>query len=348
MWLCAWITLLSFKYSSLLITIVTKLKHRSQPAGNFININTRRWYTITPQTYQIHPSNLKLRQVLNSKSERTSETLRYSSKLFKDIDISKKISIHVPKHFRPESENDFGHYLAGLIDGDGHFSKALQLVIVFNELDASLAYFIKEKLEYGNIYKIKNKKAILLVISNRMGLLKVINLINGKIRSENKLNQINNNILINPYFSSIKNFCLNSNADLKNYWLSGFSDADASFQIKVLNRQDRKRKEVRLNFQIDQKKEDLLKLIKFFFGGNIGYRSSQNTYYYGSTSFISAKKVISYFDHYNLLSSKHINYLKWRKAYTIIQDKDHLNEVGLNKIIKIKLSMNKNKSDNLE
>jgi LAGLIDADG endonuclease len=68
--------------------------------------------------------------------------------------------------------------------------------------------------------------------------------------------------------------------------------------------------EVRLNFQIDQKKDNLLLLIKEFLGGNIGYRKSQDTYYYGSTSFGSAKNVINYFDNFHLLSSKHINYLK--------------------------------------
>jgi hypothetical protein len=68
--------------------------------------------------------------------------------------------------------------------------------------------------------------------------------------------------------------------------------------------------EVRLNFQIDQKKENVLLLIKDFLGGNIGYRKNQDTYYYGSTSFGSARKVIKYFDYFHLLSSKHINYLK--------------------------------------
>ena len=113
----------------------------------------------------------------------------------------------------------------------------------------------------------------------------------------------------------------------------------ASFQIKVLNRSNKV--EVRLNFQIDQKKNSVLLLIKEFFGGNIGYRKSQDTYYYGSTSYGSAKKVINYFDHFYLLSSKHINYLKWRKAYLIIQNKDHLNQDGISKIIKLKSTMNR-------
>jgi hypothetical protein len=87
------------------------------------------------------------------------------------------------------------------------------------------------------------------------------------------------------------------------------SHNDASFQIKLIVKNNNKT-EVRLNFQIDQKQNELLILIKNFLGGNIGYRKTQNTYYYGSTSFGSAKKVINYFDKFHLLSSKHVNYLK--------------------------------------
>lgn len=254
----------------------------------------------------------------------------------------KSISIHVPKHLKPINEDQFGHYLAGLIDGDGHFSNKQQLVIVFHSLDASLAYYIKDQIGFGKVKKVKDKNAFLLVVSNKKGLEKVISLINGKIRTENKFNQIINNILNqNNYIEFRKkiNFQCNSNTDLKNHWLAGFSDADASFQIKVLNR--KKRVEVRLNFQIDQKKDSILLLIKNFLGGNIYYRKNQDTYYYGSTSYGSAKNVINYFDHFHLLSSKHINYLKWRKAYLILQNQDHLNKEGIEKIIKLKNTMNR-------
>ena len=78
---------------------------------------------------------------------------------------------------------------------------------------------------------------------------------------------------------------------------------------------------------------------------NIGYRNSQDTYYYGSTSFGSAVKVINYFDQYPLLSSKHLNYLKWRKAYILIQNKEHLTESGLEQITKLKKTMNRGNLD---
>lgn len=255
----------------------------------------------------------------------------------------KLISRHVPLSNKDLNDEQFGQYLAGLIDGDGHFSNKQQLVIVFHSSDVHLAYYIKKRLGIGTVKKIKNKNAYLFIISSKDGIIKILSLINGKIRTENKFFQITYNILNNSKFIEFnKNgFCLklNTSEDLENHWLAGFSDADASFQIKFLDRGTRT--EVRLNFQIDQKKKNLLLLIKQFLGGNIGYRKSQDTYYYGSTSFGSAKNVINYFDKYSLLSSKRKSFLHWRKVYLLIQDKKHLTIKGIAKISKIKSIINK-------
>jgi hypothetical protein len=276
----------------LLNDIVKKLKQRSKLAGS-INIY------------------LKLR------SNVTSETL--CNGIVVNTENVKPISIHVPKHLKPLNDEQLGHYLAGLIDGDGHFSKIPQLVLVFSSPDAFLAYYLKEKLVYANVKKVKNKNAYLLVVSKKEGLLKVINLINGKIRLEHRFNQIINNIINNDKYKDINiNFSLNTSDNFSNHWLSGFTDADGSFQIKVVNRITKIRPEIRLNFQIassprrgeDQKKDLILKRIKTFLGGNIGYRKSQDTYYYGSTSFGSAKNVIKYFDEYHLQSRKYLSYLR--------------------------------------
>lgn len=270
----------------------------------------------------------------------TSETLRNETLL--NTENVKSISIHVPSHLKPNNDTQLGHYLAGLIDGNGHFSSQQQLVITFNASDSSLAYYMKKRIAYGSVHKVKRKNAVILVVAAIKGMEKVISLINGKLRNNDKLDQIKNNILNHTNFrnfSNIINIGLNNSNDLSNLWLAGFSDADASFQIKLICRNSRT--EVRLNFQVDQKKKDLLVLIKKTLGGNIGYRSNKDTYYYGSTSFGSARKVIDYFDKYHLLSTKHVNYLKWRKTYIIIQNKDHLTNKGLDKITKIKSTMNK-------
>lgn len=317
-------SLSSFKYSinglifNGLNDIVKKLKQRSKSAGNI----------------------LLLKNIVKSISNGTSETMR--NEIVVNLEHVKSISKHVPKHLKPLNDEQLGHYLAGLIDGDGHFSNIPQLVIVFSSPDAFLAYFLKEKLVYANVRKVKNKNAYLLVVSSKKGILKVLNLINGKLRLEHRFNQVINNIINNDKYKDINlDFSMNNTNDFSNHWLAGFTDADGSFQIKVINRSTRSRPEIRLNYQIDQKKDYILEMIKSFIGGNVGYRKSQNTYYYGSTSFGSAKNVIQYFDNYHLQSRKHINYLRWRKVYLLIHDKEHLNEKGLSKILIIKSIINK-------
>lgn len=296
-------SLTSFKYS-LLNDTVKKLKQWSQSAGNTLKSGT-------------------------------SETIRNNTENIKNI------SIHVPVHLKPLNDEQFGHYLAGLIDGDGHFSSQQQLVIVFSSPDVKLAYYIKSIIGFGNVKQVKDKNAYLYIISNKEGMLKVINLINGKLRTINKYNQVINNVL-SKYSDENLEFKINESSDFFNHWIAGFSDADASFQIKIITINNRPRPEIRLNFQVDQKDSQVLSYLKEIFGGNIGYRKSQNTYYYGSTSFGSARKVINYFDYYHLQSSKHINYLKWRKTYLLIQERQHLTEKGIEKIIELKNSMNRN------
>lgn len=282
----------------------------------------------------------------------TSETLRNG--IVSNTENVKFISVHNTRHLKPMSDNQFGHYLAGLIDGDGHFSslrERQQLVIVFDSFDVSLAYFIKERLGYGQVKKVKDKKAYLLIIAKKEGLKKVINLINGKLRTVNKYNQVVDNILNHSRYADLKEsivFKVNSTNDFNNHWIAGFSDADASFQIKVLHRVNRSKPEIKLNYQIDQKNNDILVLIKEFFGGNIGHRKSQDTYYYGSTSFGSARRVIEYFDKFHLQSSKYIKYLKWRKVYVLVQNKDHLTDQGIKKIIKLKNSISNLNNDTIQ
>ena len=177
-------------------------------------------------------------------------------------------------------------------------------------------------------------------------MLHVINLINGKLRTEHRFNQVINNVLSHlKYTDQNINFTMDSSKNFDNHWLAGFSDADASFQIKIIKRITRNKPEIRLNFQIDQKSDLLLIKIKEFLGGNIGYRKSQDTYYYGSTSFGSAKRVIQYFDQYHLQSRKHVSYLRWRKVYRLIQDKEHLTEKGLSKILTIKSLINRHEEN---
>ena len=108
--------------------------------------------------------------------------------------------------------------MAGLIDGDGHFSSKQQLIIVFSSPDVQLAYYVKKIIGFGHVRKVKDKNAFLYIISNKEGLIKIINLINGKLRTSNKFNQVINNILAYIKYS-VKNleFKFNESNDFNNH-----------------------------------------------------------------------------------------------------------------------------------
>jgi hypothetical protein len=187
-------SLYSSKYS-ILNDIVKKLELISKSAGNNFKLEIKPLVRLNTQQF----------------NNGTSETLRNG--VVVNSENVKVISNHVPKHLKPLNNEQLGYYLAGLIDGDGHFSIAQQLVIVFSSSDAFLAYYLKGKLGFGNVRKVKDKNAYLLIISKKEGILYVINLINGKLRTEHRFNQVLNNILSNNRY---KNHNINFTMDLSN------------------------------------------------------------------------------------------------------------------------------------
>jgi hypothetical protein len=119
---------------------------------------------------------------------------------------------------KPLNNEQLGYYLAGLIDGDGHFSKAQQLVITFSSPDAFLAYYLKKRLGYGNVRKVKDKNAYLLIVSNKEGMLNVINLINGKLRTKHIFNQLVNNVLSHTKYADQNiNFTIDFSQNFDNH-----------------------------------------------------------------------------------------------------------------------------------
>ena len=92
------------------------------------------------------------------------------------------------------------------------------MVIVFSSPDIQLAYYIKKIIGFGHVKKVKNKNAYLYIISNKDGIIKVINLINGKLRTLNKFNQVINNMLAHSKYSEQNiNFEMNKSNDFYNH-----------------------------------------------------------------------------------------------------------------------------------
>lgn len=241
-----------------------------------------------------------------------------------------KISEHVPTHKSNFTDNDFGYFLAGLIEGDGWFGKK-ELHIIFAENDISLAYLIKKRIGYGNVYKIKNKKAVRYICKNAKGLFIILSLINGKLVSNSKYDQ-----LIKHNYSADFNCTIlppSNNLILDNYWLAGFTQADGCFHISAVKSKTHKTGySVRLEFSIKQNEAVPLKLLyNNLKKGNLSQYSTK-IWCYKSSGFKTAALLINYFDSFNLFAGKYVSYLKFRKVYIMITNGRHLEYKGVTKI----------------
>lgn len=244
-----------------------------------------------------------------------------------------KISEHVTKPKKNLHDDELGYFLAGLIEGDGWFGKR-ELHIIFAESDISLAYYIKKRIGYGNVYKIKDKKAVRYICKNKIGLSIILSLINGKFVSIYKYNQ-----LIKHNYS--EDFNLNIlpplyTLSLDNYWLAGFTQADGCFHISIVKSNTHiTGYSVRLEFSLKQNDDLPLKLLyNHLKMGNISQYSS-GIWCYKSTGFKTAASLINYFDKYKLFTGKYVNYIKFRKVYIMITEGKHLEDKGIKKIISI-------------
>lgn len=252
------------------------------------------------------------------------------------------ISEHVPTPAKIAAltDNEFGYFLAGLIEGEGWFGDSV-LHIIFAENDISLAYLIKNRIGHGNVYKIKDKKAVRYICKNQKGLSIILSLINGKLVSKPKYEQ-----LINHNYTEKFNCTINPPSNqitLDNYWLAGFSQADGCFYISLVKSKTHKTGfSVRLEFSIKQNDAVPLKLlydtVKM---GNLSQYSS-GIWCYKSSGFKTAALLISYFDTFNLFAGKYTDYLKFRKVYIMITQGKHLEEKG---ILKIKQKIKNQKMD---
>jgi hypothetical protein len=259
-------------------------------------------------------------------------------------------------------------YLAGLFEGNGHIliqkSDIMSrkrhnpiFCITLRIKDAPLVIKLLSMLEYGDIaYRPKNKTCLLRV-SEINGLVKIINLINGELRTP-KINQVyllidwlNKNHSLNIGKLPIKHGYLNEDS-----WLAGFIDTGGSFSIQHTKTENGALKnKISCRLRVEQIKLDpisndsyhsILLDISEFLGCSLLTRKQLATgrEYYTLTA--SSKKslsiIISYLSTFPLFSSKFLDYKDWGlAAKLIIKD---LSLESKTSIDLLKNNMNRNRS----
>lgn len=255
--------------------------------------------------------------------------------------------------------NNFGFYLAGLIEGDGSIiipTKGCNnpsIEISFNSKDFPLASIILSNIGKGSLLKKKGVDAYCLAFKSIESLLKIIHLINGKMKTP-KYHQFEKliiflnakydyNLQLLPIDSTYGSF-------FDNYWLSGFIDAEGCFFVRCS--ENVKVPRIDAQFYLEQAEIDYYGHSNFLFLSNLCLnlnlaqpklvvRQGKGTFFRIRTnSMMENEKIIKYLENFPLFSSKYLNYLDWKEVVNLIKEKKHLLPLYKTHIANIKKNMN--------
>lgn len=261
--------------------------------------------------------------------------------------------------------SSFGSYLAGLWEGDGHIwipvsthaPSGKKYTPHFSISFADSEYPLVLKLKFligGTIRHKRDNHTYVLTVTSISGLITIIHLINGYLRTP-KIAKFNN--LIHWMNQETDRTIATHNVDrsniLDNAWLSGFIEADGSFDIRVSQTSGGSTKNrVSARLRIEQRKEDpktgisyldVMTSIAIGLGVTLN-NSIHNTnieYFLISASSTKSRGVIvNYLTQFPLLSSKRLNYLDWLTCHYLILSRNHTTQEGRDQALKLKSSMN--------
>jgi len=129
-------------------------------------------------------------------------------------------------------------------------------------------------------------------------------------------------------------------------WITGFIDGEGCFIIAILPSTGNKKK-ISLRLSVTQKSHSVGVLydLKNLFGcGEIFSSSKDCMRFVVQRKEDILNKIIPHFTNFPLVTSKELNFETFKEAAMIVARGEHLNSIGLDKIISLKALMNKNRS----
>lgn len=276
-----------------------------------------------------------------------------------------KLNSNSYSHYVDNPEN-FGYYLTGLLEGDGHISipalfKNSKWTRVFNPRivftshidNLGLYTFIQSELGNKGRFQVVGTNTLRYIIGDLKGIQILINLMHGKFRTP-KNHTFNNliNIMNEKCSLSIPESLLDTSDFYDNSWLTGFTEADGHFGIKYVEGKSKsgvmkraRSEHVTLKYRLDQRAYDrptslsmlpFMEKLAIFLDCPIKTYSSNNTNTEVLSLTVSAigklKLLVNYFDKYPLIGDKYNGYKKWIIVYDMIIAKEHLSPEGRLKI----------------
>jgi len=279
-----------------------------------------------------------------------------------------RLELNVKYYSNNLKDDRFKSYLAGLFEGDGHIwiqklsekkKHNPRFCITFGMKNEPLAKKLLELIGSGFIrYKLQDN-ACVLVISPVIGLKKVVNLLNGEMRTP-KIYQLHNLIdwLNKNHDTNIKKLPLKDNYLPEDGWLSGFIDSDGSFSVQYTKLENgAKKRKISCRLRIEQRILDpitnesyskVLTDIANFLNCKLLIRKQKSTgneyYTLTASSKMSLEIIVNYLEKYPLFSSKYLDYKNWKEIVILIFENKHYTKEGINKTESARNSMNRQRT----
>jgi len=150
--------------------------------------------------------------------------------------------------------------------------------------------------------------------------------------------------------NQLRTFTISTKNLINPWFITGFSDAESSFIISIYRDEKSKLKwRVNANFSIHIHIKDIALLHAIRDTLNVGKvrKNSNTTAIFRVDNIQELQVIIDHFNQYPLISAKFSDFLLFQQCYTIIKQKRHLTQEGLEQIISLRSNLNKGLSHEL-
>ncbi len=245
-------------------------------------------------------------------------------------------------------------WFVGFTEGDGAIlSSGGRARFVLTQKEGAILFHIQEVLGFGTVRHFGTYYRFI-VESNEGAagpIVMLTHIFNGNLVLQHRINQLE------AWFATISTMAVHAPLilasvlpTLEDAWLSGFTDAEGCFNVKILKCANTLTGyRVSLRFLLDQNNAQaiLLHIRNLFCFGSVAYRGkTKGVYRLTIDSFKGLIFVRDYFLAFPLKSKKGLSFTNWNKVYSMVLNGEHLTVEGLYQIRVIKKTINLNNSVN--
>ncbi len=136
---------------------------------------------------------------------------------------------------------------------------------------------------------------------------------------------------------------ISNNEKLNPNWVSGFTAGEGCFLVKATKIESGLKTRILLEFKLTQHSRDrdlMIRLIEIFNCGSVITNKNAVDYHTAKFSDI-IEKIIPFFEEYSIIGVKYLDFLCFVEVANLMNNKEHLTNKGLDKILAIKAGMNK-------